>query len=107
MLRGSAGRSLGSGILFARRRKRGEERSLPPLAVASQCRLRNRLPPGPARLWRVRRLLIRARASHPRAILQRGEGYLRRHVLTRQRGGSPTSTQTSVWQIILLVSFFC
>jgi hypothetical protein len=62
--------------------------------------------PGPARLRRVRRLLLLARASHPRAGPRRGEGCLRRRVLMRRRRVLPTSTRTSVWRIILLVSFF-
>jgi hypothetical protein len=46
------------------KRARGARRLLP-LAVASQCRLRNRLPPDPARRRRVRRLPPLAGASHP------------------------------------------
>ena len=105
MRRGSAGRSLGSGTLSARRRRRGEARSLPPLAVANHRRLRSRPPPGPASLRRVRRLLLLARASHPQAGPRRGEGCLRRRVWTRRRHVLPTSTRTSVSGIILLVSF--
>jgi hypothetical protein len=62
--------------------------------------------PGPARLRRVRRLLLLARASHPQAGPQRGEGCLRRRVRTRRRRVLLTSTRTSVSGIILLVSFF-
>jgi hypothetical protein len=36
-------------------------------------------------------------ASHPRASPRRGEGCLRRCVLTRRRRVLPTSTRTSVW----------
>jgi hypothetical protein len=45
----SAGRSLGSGTLSARQRRRGEARSLPPLAVANHCRLRSQPPLGPSK----------------------------------------------------------
>jgi hypothetical protein len=91
---------------FCEAKKAWGAQSLPPPAVASQRRLRSRLPLGPASLWRVRRLLLLARANRPRVSLRRGEGCLRRRVLTRRRHVLPTSTQTSAWGIILLVSIF-
>jgi hypothetical protein len=106
MLLRSVGRSLGSWIHFARRRRRGEPQSLSPRAVVSHCRLRNRPPPGPARLRLVRRLPLLARASHPQAGPRRDEGCLRRCEWTGRWRVLPTSTRTSVSGIILLVSFF-
>jgi hypothetical protein len=106
MRRGSAGRSLGSGTLSARRRRRGEARSLPPLAVENHRRLRSRPPPGPASLRWVRGLLLLARASCPRSSPRRSEGRCRRRALTWRRRVLPTLTRTSAWGIISLVSFF-
>jgi hypothetical protein len=88
------------------KRVRGGGASLVPLAVASQRRLRSRPPLGPRSLRRVRRLPLLARANHPRASPSRGEGCPHRRVLMRWGRVSPTSTETSMCRIILLVSFF-
>jgi hypothetical protein len=90
----------------ARRRRRGEAQSLPPLAVANHHRLRSRPPPGPASLRRVLRLLPLVRASCPRPSPQRSEGCHRRCALTWRRRVLLILTRTSAWGIISLVSFF-
>jgi hypothetical protein len=75
-----------------------------PLAVANQCRLRNWPPLGKASAS------AKAAASGASKPLPggpvKGEGCLRRREQTGRRHVLPTSTQTSVSLIILLVSFF-
>jgi hypothetical protein len=87
-------------------REAKKARSLPPMAVANHRRLRSRPPPGPASLWRVRRLLLLVRASCPRSSPRRSEGYRRQRALTWRRRVLLSLTQTSAWGIISLVSFF-
>jgi hypothetical protein len=94
------------GTLSARRRRHGEARSLPPLAVANHRRLRSRPPPGPASLRRVQGLLLLVQASCPRTSSRRSKGRRHRRALTFWQRVLPTLTQTSAWGIISLVSFY-
>jgi hypothetical protein len=100
MLRRSVGRSSSSLILGVKRREcEGARRLLPPV-VASRCWPRNRPHPAPARCRRVRRSLLPAEPSRPRARPRRSGSCLRRG------NALPTSAQILAWTTISSVSFF-
>jgi hypothetical protein len=87
------------------RKGRGGARRLLPPVVASRCRLRSRLPPGPARRRRARRLHPLAEPSLPRADPRRDGRCHRPRSCLRRVDMLLTSARISVSRIIL-VSFF-